>query len=49
MTGRELLVALQELTDEQLEFELWIEGCDCVGPAHKLTVETDESLMIERA
>lgn len=39
MTGRDLLVALQGRSDEELAYLIYTEGCDCWGTPGALVVE----------
>lgn len=47
MTVRELIEALQALTEEQKDLEVQTEGCDCYGDCASIKVEK-KYVLLER-
>jgi hypothetical protein len=48
MTARELIAALEKLTEEQKDWEVATEGCDCDGDVGEVSVQKDY-IYIERS
>lgn len=46
MTGNELLNVLSGLADEELDREVEMEGCDCVGDLDDVEVDDDKRKLL---